>query len=181
MLFVVLSLLFLFFVGIAHAPWSSIGSGYAIWTDAHGVNIPVGVEVTATAGTTEYPPGRLSNKPDVTAVRFRWMPPSSSGEPDIYDPPIVEDPKPLSYDGTTDYEGWPVYTAESKLTPNIMGDWGVQAWFYNTEGNLAGQSGVEAIRAVSFNTVPEIPIVGTLGAAAAMLLSLGLYWHTKKS
>ncbi len=174
-------LLLLFFVGAVYAPWNSIASGYGVWTDYHGVEVARGTEVTATAGTTEYPLGRLAGKPDVTAVRFRWLPPSTSGALDIYDPPLNEDPKSLTHDGTTFHGGWPVHTNESKIVASYVGDWGIQAWFYDSDGNLRHQTGIEGIRAVSFHVIPEIPVVGTLGAVAAMLLSMGLFLRVKKA
>ena len=164
-------------VASVNAPWATLSSGYAIWTNYHGIGIPPGTEVTATAGTTEHPDSSAHNKrPNVTAVRFRWMPPEG---PDLYNPPLSDPPKTLTWDGTT-YDGWPVYTANDTQTLNTYGDWGVQAWFYDSEGKLRNETGIEKIRAVSVNVTPEIPFVGTAGAAAIMLLSLGFYLSKKK-
>lgn len=178
-LIILTPLLFILLIAIVKAPWASLSSGYAIWTNYHGEDIPVGTEVTATAGTTEHPnSSRHNDFPNVTAVRFVWMPPDGSGD-DIYNPPLGQDPINLTWDGETTYEGWPVYTANDTQTLDLLGDWGVQAWFYN-EGHLKSETGVTKIRAVSVNTVPTIPVVGTAGAIAVMLLTLGLFWHKKR-
>jgi len=169
------------FVASVNAPWATLSSGYAIWTDYHGIDVPVGTEVTATAGTTEYPSSSAHDKfPNVTAVRFRWMPPEGSGLPDIFTPSRSDPPMPLTWDGTTYYDEWPVYTANDAQTADALGDWGVQAWFYDSDGHLKNETGIEKIRAVSFNTIPDIPVAGTAGAAAVMLLGLGLFLYKKK-
>jgi hypothetical protein len=166
-------LLVTLFIASVNAPLTTLNSGYAIWTNYHGINIPGGTEVTATAGTTEHPDSSAHNKlPNVTAVRFRWMPP---GLPDFN-----SSLKTLTWDGTTYYNGWPVYTANDTQALDVLGDWGVQAWFYDTDGKLRNETGIEKIRAVSVNVIPDIPVAGTAGAAAVMLLVLGLYWHMKK-
>lgn len=169
------------FVASVNAPWANLSSGYAIWTNYHGIDVQVGTEITATAGTTEHPDSSAhANFPNVTAVRFRWMPPEGSGLSDIYTPPLGDQPMLLAWDGTTDYEGWPVYTANDNQIAAALGDWGVQAWFYDSEGDLRNESGIEKIRAVSFNTIPDIPVAGTAGAVAVMLLGLGLFLYKKK-
>lgn len=172
--FLIIALLLVtLFIASVNAPWATLSSGYAIWTDYHGIDIPPGTEVTATAGTTEHPDSSAhENFPDVTTVRFRWMPP---GLPDFN-----SSLKTLTWNGTAYYNGWRVYTANDTQALDVFGDWGVQAWFYDSEGNLRNQTGVVKIRAVSVNVTPEIPVVGTAGAAAVMLLVLGLFWHIKK-
>lgn len=176
--FAALMILFLvLFVTSVYAPWESLSSGYAVWTNYHGVPVPTGTEVTATAGTTEHPdsPDGHPNFPKVTHVRFRWMPPEGSGLEDFYSPVCA-----LTWDGST-YNGWRVYTADDKHIINALGDWGVQALFYNNPSsqNPREESDVAKIRAVSVNVVPDIPVIGTAGAAVLMLLGLGLYWHNK--
>jgi hypothetical protein len=169
-------LLLVLFVSCVSAPWENLSSGYAIWTNYHGIDVPPGTLVTATAGTTEHPDSSAHNKrPNVTAVRFRWMPPEDSGRPDFN-----SSLKTLTWDGTTYYNGWPVYTANDTQALDDLGDWGVQAWFYDFDGKLRNETGIEKIRAVSVNVTPEIPVVGTAGAIAVMLLVLGLFWHRKK-
>lgn len=161
-------------------PWSALSSGYAVTSNYQGIPVwPLPQDVTVTAGTTEHPSvNRVPQFPDVTQVRFRWMPPADSGLPEWFSPPLSDPPLDL-YDGGEDYEDqdgilWDIYIAEDTQTVKAMGDWGVQAWFYDSEGNLRGQSGIEKIRATSFNAVPEIPL-GTVGAATAIFLGLGFY------
>jgi hypothetical protein len=182
--FVALMLLSLtLLVATVYAPWSSLSSGYAIWTNYHGIDIPSMTAVTATAGTIEYPGSSAHSKfPDVTHVRFVWMVPDGSN---ITSPPCTDPPKPLTWDGSLRYplgdpSGWPVYTADDTQILDVLGDWGVQAWFYDKNGGLVCKSDVEKKRAVSVNVVPEIPIVGTAGAVALMLLAAGLYLQKKK-
>ena len=56
----------------------------------------------------------------------------------------------------------------------IIGDWGVQALFIGTGGTVKEQvDDVIAIRATSFNVIPEIPLLGTVGASIAMIGALG--------
>jgi len=179
LLLVLLSLL----ISTVSAPWQSLSSGYAVWTNYQGVPVPPMTDVTATAGTTEYPGWQAHPDnpkfPNVTAVRFRWMPPSSSDIPEWYNPPLGEPPKPLEWHGDY-FDGYRVYTANDTQTVIALGDWGVQAWFYDAEGNLRNQTGVEKIRAASFNVIPDFPVVGTAGAVVVMLLALGVFWHRKK-
>lgn len=60
--------------------------------------------------------------------------------------------------------------------PNQLGNWTVQAFFYAEGGHLCGQgSDVIAIKATSFNVIPEAPAVGTAGIITAMLFGLGLF------
>jgi hypothetical protein len=174
-LIIALLLVTLFIVSV-NAPWATLSSGYAIWTNYHGIDIPPGTEVTATAGTTEHPNSSAHNKlPNVTAVRFRWMPPEGSGLPDFN-----SSLKTLTWNGTL-YDGvWPVYMANDTHALDAFGDWGVQAWFYDSDGKLRNETGIVKIRAVSINVTPEIPVLGTAGAVAIMLVVLGLFWHIKK-
>jgi hypothetical protein len=40
---------------------------------------------------------------------------------------------------------------------------------------------IVAIRATSFNVIPDIPVLGSAGALTAMLLSLGLFLYRKRA
>jgi hypothetical protein len=160
--------LFALFIFSANAQWSAINSGYAITTDYHGEDVIPGSLVTATAGTTNS---------NVLNVTFVWMFPNETIA--IIDAEVV-----VSSNGTKypdDETGSLIYYAQSSFRPTVVGDWGVQAWFNGPGGKLHGpETDIIAIRATSFNVIPEIPVVGTLGAVTAMLLSLGLYWNKKK-
>jgi hypothetical protein len=138
------------------APPINLNDGYEIITNWHGVDVPPGTEVVATAMTTN---------PEVARVTFLWKNPS--------DTPTYTDPDVAVFQNGTMWDGKLIYYAISTYTPNIMGDWGVQALFQDSTGRtIQGVEGVVAIRARSFNAVPEIPILGTVGATIAMLAGL---------
>jgi len=139
------------------AAWSSLNSGFAVTTNYHGVDVPLGTEVTARAGTTEYP--------EVTEVRFRWMPPIGDE--------ILTDKIPLQNSGEY-FDGKLVYDAYNTTTINVLGDWGVQVWFYSADGKLRNQTGIEKIRATSFFAVAEVPL-GTIAIILSMLGGLGVF------
>lgn len=161
--------LFSLFVVSASAQWNALNSGYAVTTDYHGEDILPGTLVTATAGTTDT---------NVQNVTFVWKYPDGT---EAHTDPEVE----VEFIGNywTNSSGtFPIYEADSSYTVGLpFGDWGVQAFFNGPGGHLRGQeSDIIRIRATSINVVPEIPVVGTAGAAAVMLLGLGLFWHKKK-
>ncbi|MEM3759517.1 MAG: hypothetical protein QXZ02_00215, partial [Candidatus Bathyarchaeia archaeon] len=56
-------------VNIANAQWSALSSSYAITTNWHGKEVPLGESVTAWAGTTD---------PNVQEVLFRWKRPDET-------------------------------------------------------------------------------------------------------
>jgi len=159
---------------VAHATfdWSgtSINSGYAVTTDWHGELVPLGEEVTAWAGTTDA---------SVVEVKFRWMKPDGADW--------------LDYGYDEGWEEWPagsgqmVHEWTSSVTPidpsTDIGDWGVQAVFYDTEGHGIGpipeQPYPVAIRARSFFAVPEVAI-GTIAVVVAMFGALGFFALKRK-
>ena len=160
--------LFSLFIFSASAQWSALSSGYAITTDYHGKDVIPGTLVTATAGTTD---------PNVLNVTFVWMFPNESIA--IIDAEVVVWSNGTKY--PDDDTGSFIYYAESSFRPTVVGDWGVQAWFNGPGGHLHGQeTDIIAIRATSFNVIPEIPLIGTAGSIIAMLLGLGLFWNKKK-
>ena len=159
-----LVLLLMFITSVSADSWSALDSGYAVTTNYQGENVPLGTLVTATAGTTDQ---------EVTHVIFRWMYPNGT---DAYVSPEVA----VWQNGTT-HEDKLVWYATNQYTINVLGDWGVQSLFYAPGGLLRGESGITAIRATSFNAVPEIAIIGTAGAAIAMLLGFGFFYRNKKS
>lgn len=149
---------------IVHAPWSTLGTGYAITSNYHGVDVPPGTNVTVTAGTLD---------PNVVNVTFRWHRPAGS-----ILPPIPDVTKPV-YTNTTKYtykNGTQVlirYANDTKI-PDEIGDWGVQAFFQDSTGkDRAGLEDVINIKATSFNSVPEVPF-GTIAVFLAMLGALGI-------
>jgi len=172
---------------LAYAYGWHLGSGYDVTSNYHGMFVwPLPQDVTAAAATTEHPSvNRVPEFPDVTAVRFRWMPPADSGLSEFYSPVLSVAPM-LLWDSGEDYEDnkgglWDIYIAEDTQTipADGIGDWGVQAWFYDTDGNLRHSTGVAKIRATSFNAVPEVPF-GTIAALVGMLGALGVFAIKKK-
>lgn len=138
----------------ANAAWPSLGSGYAITTNYQGKNVPLGTVVTATAGTTDS---------IVKTVTFKWKYPNGTVASEVSNVPV--------WSNGSRYDGKLIYYAQSTYTADTNGDWGVQALFNDPI----------AIRAASFNVVgpqnvvPEIPIIGTAGAAIGMSLGLGFF------
>ena len=147
--------------------WSgtSINSGYAVTTDWHGEEVPIGTSVTARAGTTNL---------DIVEVKFRWLRP---GGMEAW-PPI-----PVTAYTQELWNGQTVRVFINAQTPNELGDWGVQAVFYDSDGNgigpTPGQPDKIAIRATSFNAVPEVPF-GTIAVLIAMFGALGIFAIKKK-
>jgi len=147
-------------------PWAAIeNSGYAVtqYDPLHGTIVIVNTDVTVRAGTTHY------EDENVKTVTFRWMPPEDSGLPEVLHPNI-----PLStniVDYTRDED--PIHDAFDSLTITATGDWGVQAWFHDSQGNIRHRTDIAAIRATSFHSVPEAPY-GTIATLLGMLGSLGV-------
>jgi len=178
--FAVLTVLFLslLIIGVA-AQWSAMSSGYAITTNWHGEEVPIGESVTAWAGT---------NDSTVKKVEFEWKDPDENlifnENVTIFGPyttPNVPSGAPQEIvDWADKYPGRTIYYATNTQAPDVIGDWGVKAIFHDS-GTIQGQdSTIVAMRATSFDVIPEIPIVGTAGATIAMLLGLGLFYRKKK-
>jgi len=163
----------------ANAQWSAIKSGYAITTNWHGQDVPVGAPVTAWAGTTNE---------NVDKIRFLWLDP----EENIRYEAIVTKDYIVNYT-TPDYPpGAPdeiidwaeknpnitIWYANNTQTPDSVGEWTVKAWFYSPEGHLMNST-VTKIRATSFNTVPYTPI-GTIIIAVTMIAALTAFITRKR-
>jgi hypothetical protein len=160
--------------------WSEIGTGYAETSNYQGVDVPILTDVRVIAGTTDL---------SITNIVFRWHDPS--------DNVVWEENIPVSGPLTT--PSYPANAPQSVINwatdpanngieylyafdthaPNVVGDWGVQAFFIGPDGkSKAGLEEVVQTRSTSFNAIPEVPVVGTVGAMAAMLL--GLVFFLKK-
>ena len=136
--------------------------GYEITNNWHGSgDLQPGTNVVATAMTID---------PEVTQVTFLWKDPAGQI--------AFQETVAVFQNGTTgsgqikgtQYEDVAVSFAVSEYTPQSLGDWGVQALFQDSSGKTCQTiSWVLAIRATSFNVIPEIPILGTAGAATAMI------------
>jgi len=194
------SLLVLASVNIAQAQWDALSSGYAVTTDKHGQIVIIGQSVTAWAGT---------NDTTVDEVEFRWLDPAGNlaidpqfvgvfgpyktpGVPPPEDlPPGVSVPEEIvEWAGLRDGSGDPghfpevdIFYAINKQIPNIIGDWGVQAIFHDGDGavhHIRGKnSDIVAIRATSFNVVPEVPF-GTIAILLSWFGILGVFALGKK-
>ncbi|MEM4713701.1 MAG: hypothetical protein QXQ61_04020 [Candidatus Bathyarchaeia archaeon] len=172
--------LFLAIANIAHAQWPALSSGYAVTTNWHGKEVPLGESVTVWAGTTDS---------NVQEVLFRWKRPDETIFVEInvpvvgpYTTPNVPEGVPQEIiNWANSNPGINVYYANNTQTPDTLGDWGVQAFFRGPGGKTkAGVEETIAIRATSFNVIPDLPVVGTAGAVTAMLLGLGLFFQKKK-
>jgi hypothetical protein len=126
-------------------------SNYSVTSNFHGTDTPLGADVTVTATT---------NDATVYQVTFLWKDAS----------------KTVRFTDVVAVSGG---IATSTHQPNSLGDWGVQALFQGPDGTTKeGIEEVVAIRATSFNVIPEIPLLGTAGISLAMVL--GLAYKTKK-
>ncbi len=161
----------------AQAQWNALNSGYAVTTNWHGKEAPIGESVTATAGTTDS---------HVKSIEFIWLRPDGSLarsvtfytlRTDPYPPPNV--PKEvIDYKNSTT-----VWYAQDIFTPDKVGDWTVKAIFHTEpkgSGNPRGQGSDKVMmRATSFFAVPEVPL-GTLTIVLAMFGSLGIFALKRK-
>jgi len=150
--------------------WSgtSINSGYAITTDWHGMEVPLGAPVTARAGTTNL---------NIIRVVFRWLKPDGT---EAWPPHEV-----TPHSETDTWNSQPMLVFISIRNPDEVGDWAVQAIFYDSEGHGEGPLHEEAtvkvsIRASSFFAIPEGPI-GTISILLAMFVALGVIVVKRKS
>ena len=165
---------------IAQAQWPAISSGYAVTTNWHGQEVPLGESVTAWAGTTHS---------EVENVEFLWIAPDE--ETVVWDPwievfgpyttPAVPDGVPQEIiDWAEDHLGVDIWYAQNTQTPDVLGDWGVQALFHAGSGKIKGQdSTIVAIRASSINAVPEVPF-GTIAISLSMFVILGVFAIKRK-
>ncbi len=139
----------------------SLASGYYITTNWHGIDVPTGAEVIATAKTTDW---------RVDKVQFIWLDPSGYAN--------WTDTVSVHPDGT--YNGHTVYSAVATHVPEEVGDWTVKANFLDLNGySLCCCDHTVARKATSFFVVPEIPVIGTAGAAVAMFAGLAVKMRRK--
>ncbi|MGB9854190.1 MAG: hypothetical protein ACPLRY_05220 [Candidatus Bathyarchaeales archaeon] len=166
--------------------WSPIKQkpvGYAVISNYQGMDVPPGQTVWVTAGTTNL---------TIKSVVFVWKYPNDSkaweetvnvigpistpNVPSNVHQEVVDWANNLTGDAAVQY----LY-AQSVHQPTVIGDWGVQALFIGEGGHPVNSiKNVIAIRATSFNMVPDLPVVGTAGALVTMLFGLGLFLHKKR-
>lgn len=159
--------------------WSPIKeTGYAVTSNWFGIDVPLYENVVATAGTTD---------PDVIKVEFIWHDPGDnpvwdenvtvSGPltaPDV--PPNVPDEVVTWATGNPGVKYW---YAQSTHSPDVLGDWGVQAIFHNATKPKGNSQVNIVIRSTSINVIPEVPL-GTIGVIIAMFGAFGLFAIRKR-
>lgn len=160
-------------VNVAQAQWAAIKvSGYAVTTNWHGIDVPVPSSVVVTAGTTDL---------SVTSVEFIWREPPDGNGPIAFDeevptstlitPAVPPNVPNEVIKWATDNPGITYKYAQSTHPIDVVGDWGVQALFKDGI-NIKGRA-LSAIRATSFNAVPEVPF-GTVLILSSMFGALGV-------
>lgn len=181
------SLLLLAGVNLADASWNALSSGYAVTTNWHGIDVPIGQSVTATAGTTDS---------EVRFVEFRWMYPNqslfTSVRIDVSGPLITPTVPPGSisheitdwanqHDGSDpNYPRITYWYAQNIQILTEPGDWGVQAKFYmRAHDAFSVPPDTIKIRATSFNAVPEVPF-GTVAILLSWIGVLAVFALRKK-
>jgi len=145
---------------------NALNSGYAItrWPPSGGIFL-VGEDLTVRACTTEYP--------DAVKVVFRWHLPNGTS--------FDSEEKPLVLSGDT-WDGKPIWDANDTRTLSLLGDYGVQALFLNTDRDLQGPNNpyvITDIKAISGHAVPEIPF-GTIATIVVMIGALSVFAIKKK-
>lgn len=139
----------------------SLSSGYGITTDWHGVDVPIGSGVTAYIVTTD---------PLAVEVKIIWLTPEPNREDrwiEILD--LDDDGGIYTYNDKT-----VSYAISTERYPDLLGDWGVKAIFYDEAGEPCNEppyNDVLSIKATSFFSTPEIPY-GTLAATLSMIAAL---------
>lgn len=150
----IVSVLFIANTNVAQAGWNSINSGYAVTTDWHGEEVPIGTTVKATAGTTND---------NVYKIEIYW-----------YDQNQALMHISVIYPQWGTVYGTYCKYANATYTPDTVGDWTVQAIFRAPGGHIRGaDEDIVAIRASSFFEVPEVPF-GTIAIVLGMIGALGV-------
>jgi len=163
---------------VVQAQWAAISSGYAVTTNWHGMDVPLGQLVTAWAGTTDG---------TVHSVEFEWKDPDSSSvwndTVSVFGPfttPDVPNTVPPEIENwAINNQGFAIWYANcthdpSEWTETIIGDWTVKAKFVNTVG-IPGQD-YTSFRATSFVVIPEVPF----GIIVVLLSMFGAFAVKKK-
>lgn len=146
--------------------------GYAVVTNYDGQTVPLGANVVVTAMSTVQ---RVGGDPRVDVVAFTWINPAGQT--------VFEESVPAATNGTTypEEDGALICYASSSYSPEAQGEWTVTVAFLDSIG-ICTQAYYPTLdmRATSFNVVPEVPLLGTAGVSAAMLLGLGIFKAKRK-
>lgn len=179
-IFTLFFILFVIGVDVARAQWSPIKeSGYAVTTNWHKIDVPIGQTVVATAGTTDL---------SVTKIGFIWRDPSNNivwieniTVTEITAPSVPLNVPKEVVKWAEENAGTKYRYAQSVHIPNAMGDWGIQAIFYDaTKSKGKEKHDFVVRRATSINVIPDAPFVGTAGLISAMALGFGLFKFKNK-
>jgi len=156
-------------VDAAYAPLSTLGTGYAVTSDYHGIDVMIGSPVNATALTLDS---------TINRITFKWNAPNGTEGVwiDVWDLPLLTDGMGTWNNGTMAT----IRYAYSIHNPDSVGDWGVKVLFQGPNGKTKeGFDEVVQIKATSFNAVPEVPF-GTVAILMAMLGALGVFAIKKR-
>jgi hypothetical protein len=140
--------------------------GYAVVTNYGDETVPLGATVVVTAMSTDA---------RVDIVNFTWINPAGQT--------VFKESVAAASNGSTypEEDGALIYYASSSYSPEAQGEWTViVAFFDKTDLCTHAFYPTLDMRATSFNVVPEIPLLGTAGVSAAMLLGLGLFKAKRK-
>jgi hypothetical protein len=153
-------------------PYNNLASGYAVTTENFPDPVQLGEPVIAWAGTTNA---------GVDEVKFRWIPPEGSGLEAFIIIGTQEASVEVPNVGTV-YQWTSTYTP---MEPAELGDWGIQALFYEDGagqgiGPVPEQPSPVRIIARSFHVVPEAAL-GTVALLIAMLGAFGIFRLRSKS
>jgi len=164
-----LSLQLLIFVSVVYAPLETLGTGYAVTSDFHGIDVFLGTPVNVTALTLDS---------SIYQVTFKWNAPNGTEGVwiDVFTPLITNGSKGTWNNGTEAI----IHYAWSVHAPDSLGDWGVKVLFQGPDGRTKENADeVVAIKATSFNAVPEVPF-GTLAILAAMFGAVAIFAIKKR-
>lgn len=182
------SFLLLAGVNLADAQWEALGSGFAVTTNYHGIDVPLGQPVTATAGWAPALAPEQLREIVVHEVEFVWHYPDGTVAMSATVPvsgPIVAPgvpPAPIPPEiskWAQDNPGITYWYAQNAQIPTAAGDWGVQAIFHDTVRICGKNSDTVRIRSTSFNMVPEVPF-GTAAILLSWIGILGIFAVRKK-
>lgn len=171
-------LLSVFLSGLAVAavradPWSAIDSGFAVTTNHHGEEIipPGDPPLAAKVGllNTEFYFDNGTIRLLRVEVELRNPDEVVVDTEVVYAAEFLDDTSP---------QGNPIkyaWTADFEPSSWTVGHYSVKAYFYlKGARDLANAQDLDAMRAVSVMSVPELP-VGTLTAVVLLVATLGLY------
>ncbi len=139
--------------------------GFAVVNNYDDVTVPMGANVIVTAMTTDS---------RVDTVNFTWVNPAGQT--------VFRETITVAANGSTYApNGKTIYYANSDYNPAVQGEWTVVVAFYDGPGicQFTFYPTLD-MRATSFNVVPEVPLIGTAGVSAAMLLGFGIFKVKRK-